>query len=66
MLPNRHRINLKFETTLSTLERGSRLVEILKQKQFAPLLVEQQVILAYERLMQQIILKMNFKTAKLI
>jgi F-type H+-transporting ATPase subunit alpha len=35
------------ETTLQTLARGSRLVELLKQKQFAPLLVEQQVILVY-------------------
>ncbi len=35
------------ETTLQTLARGSRLVELLKQKQFAPLSVEQQVILVY-------------------
>ncbi len=35
------------ETTLQTLARGSRLVELLKQKQFSPLLVVQQVILVY-------------------
>jgi len=35
------------ETTLQTLARGSRLVELLKQKQFSPLLVDQQVILVY-------------------
>lgn len=35
------------EATLQTLARGSRLVELLKQKQFAPLNVEQQIILIY-------------------
>jgi proton translocating ATP synthase F1 alpha subunit len=35
------------ETTLQTLARGSRLVELLKQKQFSPLLVEEQLILIY-------------------
>lgn len=35
------------ETTLQTLARGSRLVELLKQKQYAPLTVEQQVLLIY-------------------
>jgi len=35
------------ETTLQTLARGSRLVELLKQKQFSPRTVEQQVTLIY-------------------
>ena len=32
-------------TTLQTLARGARLVELLKQKQFSPRTVEQQVTL---------------------
>jgi F-type H+-transporting ATPase subunit alpha len=35
------------ETTLQTLARGSRLVELLKQKQFAPFTIEQQIVLIY-------------------
>jgi len=35
------------EATLQTLARGSRLVELLKQKQFSPLAVEQQIVLIY-------------------
>jgi F0F1-type ATP synthase alpha subunit len=35
------------ETTLQTLARGVRLVEILKQKQFSPRTVEQQVTLIH-------------------
>jgi len=35
------------ETTLQTLARGSRLVELLKQKQFSPRTVSQQVVLIY-------------------
>ena len=35
------------ETTLQTLARGSRLVELLKQKQFSPLSVEQQIALIF-------------------
>lgn len=35
------------ETTLQTLARGSRLVELLKQKQFSPRTVAQQVTLIY-------------------
>ena len=35
------------EDTLQTLARGTRLVELLKQKQFSPLTVEQQVALIY-------------------
>jgi len=35
------------ETTLQTLARGSRLVELLKQKQFTPRTVSQQVVLIY-------------------
>jgi len=35
------------ETTLQTLARGARLVELLKQRQFSPLSVEQQVALIY-------------------
>jgi proton translocating ATP synthase F1 alpha subunit len=35
------------ETTLQTLARGSRLVELLKQKQFAPLSVPEEVALIY-------------------
>ena len=34
-------------TTLRTLARGVRLVEILKQKQFSPLTVQQQVVLLF-------------------
>jgi proton translocating ATP synthase F1 alpha subunit len=34
-------------TTLHTIARGMRLVEILKQKQYSPLLVKQQVALLY-------------------
>src|SRR5271156_175859 len=33
--------------TLQTIERGNRLVEILKQKQFAPLSVRQQIVLLF-------------------
>jgi len=33
------------ETTLQTLARGSRLVELLKQKQYSPLTVPQQIVL---------------------
>jgi len=35
------------ESTLQTLTRGSRLVELLKQKQYAPLTVAQQIVLIY-------------------
>lgn len=35
------------EATLQTLARGSRLVEILKQKQFSPLTVQQQITMIY-------------------
>jgi proton translocating ATP synthase F1 alpha subunit len=35
------------ESTLQTLSRGARLVEILKQKQFSPLTVAQQVTMIY-------------------
>jgi len=35
------------ETTLQTLARGARLVELLKQKQFSPLTVTEQVVLIY-------------------
>jgi proton translocating ATP synthase F1 alpha subunit len=35
------------EATLQTLARGMRLVELLKQKQFSPLSVEQQISLIY-------------------
>src|SRR6185312_781027 len=34
-------------TTLSTLSRGMRLVELLKQKRFAPLSVTQQVVMLF-------------------
>jgi len=35
------------ETTLMTLNRGVRLVEILKQKQYQPLPIDQQIIIVY-------------------
>jgi len=35
------------ETTLMTLNRGVRLVEILKQKQYQPLPIDQQIVIVY-------------------
>ena len=36
-------------TTLQTLARGERLVELLKQKSFSPLSVQQQIVINFRR-----------------
>jgi F0F1-type ATP synthase alpha subunit len=45
----RHKIIIPFldETTQHALNRGSRLIELLKQRQYKPLNVESQVVVIY-------------------